>query len=72
MKATTSAIVKAIAMCHKKYVEEWKRIQRWQRIIASSHTAPLESLVTCRLIPLNKNPGLKPIGVLRGIKENIR
>ena len=69
MKATTSAIVNAIAMCHKIYAEEWKRIQHWQRIIASSHTALLESLVTCRLIAVNKNPGLKPIKVWEVLKR---
>ena len=35
----------------------------------NNNCAFLESLAACRLIPLNKNPGLRPIGIGEGLRR---
>ncbi|XP_057307912.1 uncharacterized protein LOC130645822 [Hydractinia symbiolongicarpus] len=51
---TNTDLRKAIAELTKKLCIE---------SIPESDRSPLEAFVACRLIPLNKNPGLRPIGV---------
>ena len=43
------------------------------RKLATEHLdpAPLEPYISCRLIPLNKNPGVRPIGVGEVIRRII-
>ena len=60
----------------KKFKAEAKELSEQilvlARTLASTTVTPksVEALTICKLIPLNKNPGLRPIGVaevLRGI-----
>ena len=56
-------------LCSKKFKNEGKTLREQiailARNIATSIIDPscLEAFVACRLIPLNKNPGVRPIGV---------
>ena len=56
-------------LCSRKYKHEGKELRMQMAAFAKRlateiiDPAMLESYVACRLIPLNKNPGIRPIGV---------
>ena len=55
---------------NKELVEQLPRLAR---LLASEIEDPyaVEALVACRLIPLNKNPSVQPIGVGEAIRRII-
>ena len=62
-----------ILSSHKFKKENKKQIARSARLLASEivDTHSVDSLVKCRLITLNKNPGIQPIGVGEVIRRII-
>ena len=56
---------------HKESVDLCAAIAAFAKRLCTTHVDPrgLEAFVACRLIPVNKNPGVRPIGVCEVIRR---
>ncbi|XP_068723901.1 uncharacterized protein [Montipora capricornis] len=50
-------------LCSKNFKAEGKVLREENLLNISDHPSLLEGYTSCRLIPLDKNPGIRPIGV---------
>ena len=60
---------KWLILVSNKFKKEGKELREQLALLAKKlssdvvHPKSIESFVACRLIPLNKNPGIRPIGI---------